>query len=141
MTVRNSAVTRTAAAHAGDIRAANVEPGTRSRASTRRFVRFDPGSRSDAAFDMNTHPYRNGRSSAPRLRAAASRIGVRKTTDVSRLRTTVTPATTPRRSQNRTRSDPPTRAIARPADTNTPSSAATAPISRRPATRTNGGQA
>jgi hypothetical protein len=46
----------TATVHAGASRAANVAPDTCSCASTIRFVRFDPGRRSDAEFAMNTAP-------------------------------------------------------------------------------------
>ena len=49
-------VTATATAHDGASRAANVDPVTCSCRSTIRFVRFDPGSRIEAAFAMNTAP-------------------------------------------------------------------------------------
>ena len=49
-------MTATATSQAGQRRAANVEPDTGSRASTIRFVRFEPGKRSEAAFAMNTLP-------------------------------------------------------------------------------------
>jgi hypothetical protein len=49
-------VSATASAHGAARRAANRAPEMCSCASTIRFVRFDPGRRSDAEFAMNTAP-------------------------------------------------------------------------------------
>lgn len=49
-------VVTTAATQAGAIRAAKTAPGTLSLARTSKFLRFDPGRRSDAAFAMNSVP-------------------------------------------------------------------------------------
>src|SRR5581483_618439 len=55
-TATKAAVTTTEAAHAGSIRAANWVPWACSLASTRRFVRVEPGRRSDAELDMTRAP-------------------------------------------------------------------------------------
>jgi hypothetical protein len=65
-----SAVTAQAAIHAGSIRAAKATLPCASVRRTIRLVRFEPGRSKDAALAMNTDPYRNGRSSSARLRAA-----------------------------------------------------------------------
>ena len=69
-------------------------------------MRFDPGSKSDAEFDMNMVPNKNAVSSAPSARAACRATGVMKTTDVSRLRTAVTRATAPIVTRNVPRAPP-----------------------------------
>ena len=53
-TSSTAVVDTTAATAAGHIRRKNVAPETCSPCSTMRFVRFEPGRKSDAAFDMNT---------------------------------------------------------------------------------------
>jgi hypothetical protein len=127
-----------AASQAGSIASAKVPPPLGSLRSTSRFVRFEPGRRSEAAFAMNTEPYRNGRSLNPRLRAACTSTGVRKTTAVSRLRTAVTAATSARSAVNRARAPRRVRASRTPTASKRPSAAATAPIRSMPATSTNG---
>ena len=98
-TSSRSAVEITAAIAAPNVRERNVAPETCSPWRAIRFVRFEPGRKSDAEFAMNTLPYRNGSSSTPRARARCSSTGVRKNTDVSRFRTAVTPTTSERASR------------------------------------------
>jgi hypothetical protein len=88
-------VTTTAAPHGRAIDRRNAEPLTWVPDSTSRFVRLLPGSSNDAALERKTQPYSRRSSLAPRRRAAPTSTGVRKATDVSRFRTTVTPATRP----------------------------------------------
>jgi hypothetical protein len=104
-------------------------------------VRFAPGRRSDAEFAMNTAPYRNASSARPRRRAAWRSTGVMNTTAVSRFSTAVIAASTSSSPVSRVNAPPGARATRAPAATNRFSSAATAPISKSPATSANAGQA
>ena len=123
------------------------EPGAQHRRAlpapsrTSRFVRFEPGRSSDAEFAMKTEPYRNGRSSMPRRRAACTSTGVMKTTEVSRLSTAVTPATSASIATRSARGGSRLEASRAPTASKSPSAAATEPIRSSPATSTNGGQA
>ena len=135
-----TAVTTTAAIHAGNIRTAKAPPETCSWPNTNRFVRLEPGSSSDAALAMSSAPSRNGSSATPRRRAVSTSTGVRKATDVSRLSTAVTTAASARSATSSTAGPPRTRAAAPAARSKVPSSLATQPISSNPATSTKGGQ-
>ena len=135
-TTSTAAVTAVAPSDAGSMRQAKMLPGTCCPDSTSRLVRFAPGRNREPALTMNTLPYRNGRSSRPRSRAACRS----NTTAVSRLSTAVVAATSRSSIENST-SPPPGRFDARePNARKRPSASARIPTSRRPATRTKGGQ-
>ena len=137
--ITKAAVIAQAAIQAGSIRAAKATLLWGSPRRTSRLVRLEPGRRSEAALAMNTEPYRNGRSSSLRGRAACTSTGVRKTTDVLRLSTAVTAATRPSSASSRPLAPRRAWASRAPSASNNPSAAATAPMSSSPVTSTNGG--
>ena len=65
-----------AAIQAGSIRAAKATPALRVGAEDEQVGQVGAGGRSKAALAMNTEPYRNGRSSSLRRRAACTSTGV-----------------------------------------------------------------
>src|SRR5664279_467027 len=141
MSTSPAAVINGAASAIGSMRAKKAAPETCSPERTSRFVRFDPGRNSEEALAMNTLPYRKGVASTPRRRAASTSTGVRKTTEVSRLSSAVTTATSAKHASSRTTGGPARRTSREAAASNRPSRPATSPISSSPATSTNGGHA